>query len=195
MKIKALVPILLIALVVLVVVLDAQRRQAQKELKNLTVRLEQLQGNDQANQLVVVLDAQRRQAQKELKNLTVRLEQLQGNDQANQEKAKAVVERVKILMDIDTSVEPTVATIVDVAKLQERNPFYNKAQNGDYLIVTPSRAILYRESINRILDVVPVQIENPAPVEGNVTPPATKPAVNRPAATPPAATAPAAAGQ
>ena len=112
--------------------------------------------------LVVVLDAQRRQAQKELKNLTVRLEQLQGNDEANQEKAKQVVEKVKLLMDIDTSVEPTVATIVDVKKLQEKNPFYNKAQNGDYLIVTPTRAILYRESDNIILDVVPVQIE-PAP--------------------------------
>lgn len=128
MKLKALLPLLLIVLVVLVVVLDTQRRSAQKELKNLTVRLEQLQ----------------------------------GNNEANQEKAQQVVEKVKRLMDIDTSVEPTVATIVDVAKLQERNPFYNKAQNGDYLIVTSTRAILYREEDDIILDVVPVQIEEPA---------------------------------
>lgn len=125
--------------------------------------------------LVVVLDAQRRQAQKELKNLTVRLEQLQGNDQANQEKAKQVVEQVKKLMDIDTSVEPTVATIVDVKKLQEKNPFYNKAQNGDYLIVTPTRAILYRESDNIILDVVPVQIEPAPAATTEETPPAPQP--------------------
>lgn len=139
MKTKALFPILLIALVVLAVVLDTQRRRAQTELHNLTVRLEQLQ----------------------------------GNNAANQEKAKNVVLRVKKLMDIDTSVEPTVATIVDVEKLREQNPFYNKAENGDYLIVTQSRAILYREEDNIILDVVPVQIEPPAPANGgNVTPPA-----------------------
>jgi len=135
MKIKALLPVLLIVLVVLVVVLDTQRRGAQKELKNLTVRLEQLQ----------------------------------GNNEANQEKAGQIVEKVKRLMDIDTSVEPTVATIVDVAKLQERNPFYDKAQNGDYLIVTPTRAILYREEDDIILDVVPVQIEQPTDTEGNLT--------------------------
>jgi hypothetical protein len=128
MKTKALFPILLIALVVLAVTLDTQRRKAQTELRNLTVRLEQLQ----------------------------------GNNAANQEKAKSVVERVKKLMDIDVSVEPTVATIVDVAKLREQNPFYNKAENGDYLIVTSTRAILYREEDNIILDVVPVQIEAPA---------------------------------
>lgn len=136
MRLKALLPVLLIVLVVLVVVLDTQRRSAQRELKNLTVRLEQLQ----------------------------------GNNQANQEKAKQIVERVKLIMDIDTSVEPTVATIVDVKKLQEQNPFYNKADNGDYLIVTQTRAILYREATNKILDVVPVQIEAPADeTAGNVT--------------------------
>lgn len=129
MKTKTLFPILLIALVVLVVVLDTQRRRAQTELHNLTVRLEQLQ----------------------------------GNNAANQEKAKNVVLRVKKLMDIDTSVEPTVATIVDVEKLREQNPFYNKAENGDYLVVTQTRAILYREEENLILDVVPVQIEPQAP--------------------------------
>lgn len=137
MKAKTLFPILLIALVVLAVVLDTQRRKAQTELKNLTVRLEQLQ----------------------------------GNNAANQEKAKTVVERVKKLMDIDTSVEPTVATIVDVEKLREQNPFYNKAENGDFLIVTPTRAILYREEDNIILDVVPVQIEQPA-AEGEAGTPA-----------------------
>jgi hypothetical protein len=134
MRIRSLLPVLLIVLVVLVVVLDTQRRAAQRELKNLTVRLEQLQ----------------------------------GNNQANQEKAHQIVEKVKKLMDIDTSVEPTVATIVDVAKLQAQNPFYNKAQNGDYLIVTQTRAILYREEDDIILDVVPVQIEAPAPATETV---------------------------
>lgn len=119
--------------------------------------------------LVVVLDMQRRQAQRELKNLSVRLEQVQGNTEQNQERAREVVRKVSRLMSLDTSVEPTVATIVDVEQLRQRNAFYNKAENGDFLIVTPTRAILYREADDIILDVVPVQIEQPAAgVEGDV---------------------------
>ena len=130
MKSRLLLPILLVSLVVLVIVLDAQRRAAQAQLKQLTVKLEQLQGG--------------------------------GNTAENQQRAKEVVQKVRMLMDIDTAVEPTVATIVDVKKLQAQNAFYNKAKNGDFLIVTPTRAILYDAAKNKILDVVPVQIDQTA---------------------------------
>lgn len=114
--------------------------------------------------LVVVLDSQRRQAQTELKNLTVRLEQLQGNSQENQERAKQIVTRVRALIDIPKDVEPTVATIVDVEKLKAQNPFYASAKNGDFLVVTPTRAILFDADRGVIIDVVPVQIQqNEAP--------------------------------
>jgi hypothetical protein len=113
--------------------------------------------------LVVVLDTQRRQAEGELKNLTVRLEQLQGNDQENQERAKQIVDRVRAVIDIPADVTPTVATIVDVEKLRTQNPFYDNASNGDYLIVTPSRAILFDADRGVIIDVVPVQIQQNAP--------------------------------
>ncbi len=129
MKARILFPVLLIALIVLVVVLDAQRRSAQTELKQMSVKMDQLQGND---------------------------------TEENQQRAKEVVLKVRALMDIDTTVEPTVATIVDVKKLQAQNPFYNKAKNGDFLIVTPTRAILYDAEKNVILDVVPVQIDEAA---------------------------------
>lgn len=111
--------------------------------------------------LVIILDGQRRQAQKELKSLSVKMEQLQGNSKENQERAREIVAKVKAHMEIDTSVEPTVATIIDVKKLQEKNAFYNKAKNGDFLIVTPTRAILYDAAKDVIIDVVPVQIEQP----------------------------------
>ena len=113
--------------------------------------------------LVVVLDMQRRQAETELHNLTVRLEQLQGNNQENQERAKQVVTRVRSLIDIPEDITPTVATIVDVEKLRAQNPFYSKASNGDYLIVTPTRAILFDADRGVIIDVVPVQIQQNAP--------------------------------
>ncbi len=113
--------------------------------------------------LVVVLDAQRRRAEAELMNLTVRLEQLQGNNQENQERAQQIVERVRSLIDIPKDVTPTVATIVDVEKLRAQNSFYSNADNCDYLIVTPSRAILFDADRGVIIDVVPVQIEQSAP--------------------------------
>lgn len=112
--------------------------------------------------LVVVLDTQRRQAEGELKNLTVRLEQLQGNNEENQQRAQQIVERVRGLIDIADDVTPTVATIVDVEKLRAQNPFYDNASNGDYLIVTPTRAILFDADRGVIIDVVPVQIQQNA---------------------------------
>ena len=112
--------------------------------------------------LVVVLDAQRRQAETELKNLTVRLEQMQGSNEENQQRAQLIVGRVRALIDIPEDVTPTVATIVDVDKLREQNPFYNAAENGDYLVVTPTRAILFDADRGVIIDVVPVQIQQNA---------------------------------
>jgi len=119
--------------------------------------------------LVFVIDGKRKAVTDQLQNLTVRLEQLQsGNTQQNREAASRIVERVKRHIVIPEGIEPTVATVVDVETLRERNVFYEKAENGDHLIVTPTRAILYDPDKDIILDVVPVQlqaVERPAPAE------------------------------
>ncbi len=95
----------------------------------------------------------------ELKKLTVQMEQLQtGNDPQNVAAAKEIVEKVRKHIIVPNDVEPTVATIVDVETLKARNEFYKDAKNGDNLIVTPTRAILYDPDRDIILDVVPVQL-------------------------------------
>jgi hypothetical protein len=95
----------------------------------------------------------------ELKKLSVQMEQLQtGNDPQNVAAAKAIVDKVKKHIMIPDDIDPTVATIVDVDTLKSRNEFYKNAKNGDNLIVTPSRAILYDPNRDIILDVVPVQL-------------------------------------
>lgn len=110
--------------------------------------------------LVFTLEARRREAQTQLEQLTVRLEQLQtGNTSQNREVARKVIEKVSAHMRISTEVEPTVATIVNVEELRKRNPFYNKAENGDHLVVTTERAILYDPDEDIILDVIPVQLQ------------------------------------
>jgi hypothetical protein len=109
--------------------------------------------------LVVVLDMRRRQAEQKLQELSVQYDQT-GQAQ-NKEAAKAIVDRVRRLYTIPDDVDPTVATIVDVNQLRARNSFYNKAKNGDHLIVTNDRAILYDPTADKIIDVVPVQIQAP----------------------------------
>lgn len=112
--------------------------------------------------LVVVVDMKRRSAEAQLSALSMRLEQLTGgNTEKNKEEAKAIVAEARQLIDIPTNVDPTVATIVDVAALRKQNTFYNKAENGDVLIVTAERAILYRRSAHKIIDVVPVELKAP----------------------------------
>lgn len=109
--------------------------------------------------LAYVNYSKRVQLATELQKLSVQMEQLQtGNNPQNVAAAKAIVERVRRHIMISTAVEPTVATIVDVETLKSRNEFYKDAKNGDNLIVTPTRAILYDPDKDIILDVVPVQL-------------------------------------
>ncbi|TSC78806.1 MAG: Uncharacterized protein G01um101425_965 [Candidatus Peregrinibacteria bacterium Gr01-1014_25] len=111
---------------------------------------------------LVVINGKRRAAEQELNRLSVQLQQLQGNPQQNQEQANKILAKVKKHIVLDDKVQPTVAAIIDVKKLREQNPFYNKAENGDFLIVTQTRAVLYDPDKDMILDVAPVQLQQPA---------------------------------
>jgi len=82
-----------------------------------------------------------------------------GNTEENEGIAREIVKSVRKLIVIEDDIDPTVATIIDIDTLKARNPFYAKAENGDYLIVTTDRAILYSKKLNVILDVVPVQLQ------------------------------------
>ncbi len=76
-------------------------------------------------------------------------------------KAKEMVARVRTHISLPEGFEPTVAEIIDVEMLRGKNDFYAQAANGDFLIITPSLAILYRPSEDIILNVVPVTLEKP----------------------------------
>lgn len=76
---------------------------------------------------------------------------------ATKEQVKGVVDRVARLIDVPKNEEPTVATISDISKLKDQ-PFFTKAENGDKVIIYSQigRAILYRPSIDKIIEVAPV---------------------------------------
>ncbi len=63
------------------------------------------------------------------------------------------------LMELPANETPTVATISDKEKLKGQ-PFFAMAENGDILFAytTSMKAILYRPSTNKIINVAPISI-------------------------------------
>lgn len=110
--------------------------------------------------LIAVLQFKSQAVTAQLRSITEHLDTMQaGQPTKDQKTADAIVAEVRLLIDIPEDINPTVATIIDVDLLRGQNSFYDKAENGDFLIVTPNRAILYSQKEKRILDVVAVTLE------------------------------------
>ena len=70
-----------------------------------------------------------------------------------------IKKRVGILYQLPTDEEPALATVTDKAKLE--STFAGKVENNDKILIYEknAKAIVYRPSINKIVDVEPVQID------------------------------------
>lgn len=92
--------------------------------------------------------------------------------QAQQETA-ALVASVSQLMVLPEGETPTIATVADTEKLKDQ-PFFANAQVGDkvLLFTTSKRAILYRPSANKIIEVAPINLGQAAAGTDTATPPA-----------------------
>lgn len=135
-------------------------------------------------------EQQRRATEGRLEQTKKELEEVKKSTKAGgEELAKQVLEKVRWHMDVPVEPVPTVATIVDIERLREANEFYAAAENGDHLIITNKRAILYDPDRDVILDVVPVVIDETAQTTPGATPRATT--SPRPAVTPSPAASPA----
>jgi len=77
----------------------------------------------------------------------------------NEEKAAEIIAKVREHILIADGTTPTVATIIDVEKLQAQNEFYLLAKNGNFLVITAKRAILYDEERDLVLDIASVRLE------------------------------------
>lgn len=99
-----------------------------------------------------------------------------------QEETRLIQEKVGKLIELPTDEVPTIATVTDAAKLSEQ-PFFVKAQNGDRVLIftNAKKAILYRPSSNKIIEVAPVNIGQNAP---SGTPAPTPPPTGGPTPTP-----------
>lgn len=84
---------------------------------------------------------------------------LQNPNLAAQQQTNDLISAVGRLMQLPTTETPTIATVSDITKLQNQ-PFFKNAKNGDKLLIftKAQKAILYRPSENKIIDVTTVNI-------------------------------------
>lgn len=72
------------------------------------------------------------------------------------ETARVLAELGKVLK-IEKGENPTVARIESPEQLKAANKaFYSDVQKGDYLVVFSSRAVIYRESTNQLINIAPI---------------------------------------
>ena len=84
---------------------------------------------------------------------------------------QSVIDKVNKLIELPEET-PTVANVTDAARLKNQ-PFFAKAKNGDTVLIFPKakKAIIYREAINKIIEVGAINIETPSVTPGpSVTP-------------------------
>jgi hypothetical protein len=85
------------------------------------------------------------------------------------QEVKDLVAKVSLLIVLPQGETPTVATVSDPTALKDQVFFANAEKGDKVLIYTNSKkAILYRPSINRIIEVAPINVGSNTP---NVTPP------------------------
>ena len=88
---------------------------------------------------------------------------LKNPTEAAKEEVNALVTKVGQLLELPQGEEPTVATVSDKEKLKDQ-AFFAKSENGDKVLIykNEKKAILYRPSVNKVIDVAPVNIGSPS---------------------------------
>lgn len=101
------------------------------------------------------------EAKKEAKAAQAEADKLKDPQQAARAQTEQLVADVGKLVQLPTGETPTVATVSDVSKLKSQ-AFFAKAQNGDKVLIytEAKRAILYRPSTNKVIEIAPVNLGN-----------------------------------
>ncbi len=75
----------------------------------------------------------------------------------NQQETESVVSALSSVLLIEGEDKPTVARVEDPEKLKTANKdFYKNVQVGDYLVLYPQRAIIYRQAEKKIVNIAPI---------------------------------------
>lgn len=76
-----------------------------------------------------------------------------------QQQTHSLVDKVGRLVELPAGEQPTIATVSDVSKLSNQN-FFANAKNGDKVLIysKAKKAILYRPSTDKLINVAPLNI-------------------------------------
>ena len=101
-------------------------------------------------------------------------QRLADPQEAARQETQRVKDQVAKLIDVPQGEDPTIASVVDASKLSNQ-AFFKNAQNNDKVLMysQAKKAILYRPSTNKIIEVAPINIGDNSQ---NKTPAATPPA-------------------
>ncbi len=89
---------------------------------------------------------------------------LQNPQLLSEKESEHLLTQVGKLIYLSETEKPTIYSIVDKDKLNKDQPFLAKAENGDRMIVyiQDRKAILFRPSLGKIVDVAPVNFQDEA---------------------------------
>ncbi|MCA9324103.1 hypothetical protein KC992_03285 [Candidatus Saccharibacteria bacterium] len=75
----------------------------------------------------------------------------------NQQETQEVVASLSAQLLIEGDAKPTVARVENPDVLKKANQdFYKNVQTGDYLVLYPQRAIIYRKEEKKIINIAPI---------------------------------------
>jgi hypothetical protein len=91
--------------------------------------------------------------------------------QVAQEENQKVIDAVGKLALLPEGESPTIATVTDPDKLKAEQAFFAKAAAGDKVLIYTQalKAIMYRPSENKIIEIAPLVIGNPSPTPNQPT--------------------------
>ena len=83
--------------------------------------------------------------------------------QIAQEENKKIIDAVGKLVLLPEGEVPTIATVTDANKLKSQQAFFTRAEQGDKVLIYTQtlKAIMYRPSENKIIEIAPLVIGNP----------------------------------
>lgn len=95
----------------------------------------------------------------------------QNPDAVAQAETAKLVSTVGKLITLPTDETPSVATVTDKAKLADQ-PFFAKSENGDKVLIytNAKKAILFRPSTDKIIEVMPISFSDTAATTPTPTP-------------------------
>ena len=93
-----------------------------------------------------------------------RVRVLTANPQkVSQEENQKIIDAVGKLVLLPEGEAPTIATVTDPEKLKGQQAFFARAAEGDKVLIYTGalKAIMYRPSENKIIEIAPLVIGNP----------------------------------